>query len=134
MFVLLAEKWRSGSDHQGSATYDDVGLTGFRENVSSHAQEADYASILSELSNCATYEISCNVSSPRNNISPQVYKYDYVRNLEAENVAHVLPDSKCPKNKVMCGVATRNNILSQAYDDVGNLNSEDGCYVLPNSA
>jgi hypothetical protein len=110
--------------------YDDVGLTGLCDNVSSHAQVPGYASILSELPNSATNEFPCNVTSSRSNISS--HAYDYVRNLEAENVS---PRSQCPKNTLASGVTSiRNNIPSHAYDDVGNQISEDGSYILPNSA
>lgn len=130
--------WRrrgSSSCHQGRRMYeyDDVGLTGLGENVSARAQVPDYASILSEHPNSDTNEFICNVSSSSNNISSHIY--DYVRNLESENVSHLQPRSQCPRNTFASSVASiKNNISSHAYDDVGNQISEDGSYVLPNSA
>jgi Leucine-rich repeat (LRR) protein len=119
--------------HQGRRVYDDVGLTGLRENVFFHPQVPDYPSILYELPNGTPNEFTCNVASPRSNISSHMY--DYVRNLEFENIHHFLPDSKYANDKLTRGVASRsNNISSHEYDDAANQISEDGSYVLPNSA
>jgi hypothetical protein len=132
-FFCLCCWWRrrrSRPGHGGRRMYDDVGLPGLRENVSPHAQVPDYTSILSEHPNSSTNEFTSNVSSSRSNISSHIY--DYVRHLESENISHLLPHSKCPKNTF--GVAsTRSNNSSHSYDDVGNQMSEDGSYVLPNS-
>jgi hypothetical protein len=135
LFILCYwwRRWRrSSSGHQGRRTYDDVGLPGLRENVFPHAPVPDYASILSELPNRATNGFTCNVSSSCNNIS--FHTYDYVRNLESENISHLPPHSKCPKSAFVSGVSTRSDNSPHAYDDVGNQISEDGSYILPNSA
>jgi hypothetical protein len=128
--------WRrqaSSCGHQGRRIYDDVGLTGLRESVYPHAQVTDYAPMSYELPNSARNGFTCNVGSPRSDISSQIY--DYVRNLEYENVCHLLPECKSVNHKLTCGVSSRsNNISSRGYDDVGNQISEDGSYVLPNSA
>jgi hypothetical protein len=119
--------------YQGRRVYDDVGLTGLREDVFPRPQLPEYASILYELNNCTPNGFTCNVAHPQSNNSSQIY--DYVRNLEFENIRHLLPDSKYPNHELARGVTSRSkNISSREYDAAANQISEDGSYVLPNSA
>jgi Leucine-rich repeat (LRR) protein len=120
--------------HQGSRTYDDVGLTRVRETVHTHALVHDYTPILYRLPvNCATNEFTCNDTSAGNNISSQIY--DYVTELEFKNVHRSLPISKRADHRfTYCHAILSNNTSSHAYDDVGYPKSEDCSYVLPDSA